>query len=394
MDPRLSTLNDAVIGAAGLPRTARTPGALPLIGLVPGEGVGPALTDLARDVLAALTRRTGQAFACEDGVAIGVDAVRAHGQALTPQAVAWFESLFARGGAALCGPGGARFVYDLRRRFDLFCKVSPIAVEAALLDVSRFRPEHVRGVDLLVVRDNAGGVYQGSWSEDLRPHGTHLERVAEHRFAYRESDVRRLVEVAARLAAGRSRKMAVVIKEGGVPTITALWTELARAIAATHDVQVRTIDVDLAAYQLVADPRAFDVIVCPNMIGDVLGDLLGVVLGSRGLTYSGNFAASGAAVYQTNHGSAWDLVGTDLVNPVGHLHALAMLLETSFGLTREANLVRAAIRATWGEGLRTADLAGADHQRVGTRAFSERVVGHIADLVPDGLPDPARGPPT
>lgn len=377
MDPRLSSLTDALVDVGGPPRPTRAPGALPLIGLVPGEGVGPALTELAREVLDAITRHTGQAFELEDGVTIGVDALRTHGQALPPHAVAWFEALFARGGAALCGPGGARFVYDLRRRFDLFCKVSPLAVEPSLLDVSRFRPDHVRGVDLLVVRDNAGGVYQGSWSEDLRSHGAHLERVAEHRFAYRESDVRRLVEVAARLAAGRSRKMAVVIKEGGVPTITALWTELARAAAQRHDVQVRTVDVDLAAYQLIADPHAFDVVVCPNMIGDVLGDLLGVLLGSRGLTYSGNFATSGAAVFQTNHGSAWDLVGKDVANPVGHLHALAMLLTTRFGLTREAALITDAIRAVWTRGLRTADLANAEHQVVGTRAFVDHVLRHL-----------------
>jgi len=366
--------------ADALPRAQNTAAlARPLIGLVPGEGVGPELTDLARRVVHALEARTGRAFDLDDGPPIGVDAVRAHGLALTQTASSWFESLFSRGGAALCGPGGARFVYDLRRRFDLFCKVSPIVVEPALLDVSRFRPEVVRGVDLLVVRDNAGGVYQGTWTEALVPHPTGHERVAEHRFTYREQDVHRLLEVAARLAASRKKSLAVIIKDGGVPTITALWNDVARAIARRDSLDLRLLDVDLAAYQLIADPRAFDVVVCPNMIGDVVGDLLGAVLGSRGLTYSGNFAADGAAVYQTNHGSAWDLVGKDVANPVGHLHALAMLLETSFGLAAEAGLIRGAIRSLWARGLRTADLAGPGHEVVGTRAFGDAVVRLLGD---------------
>lgn len=346
-----------------------------LVGLIPGEGVGPALGGIAHDVLVALGERSGNPFEIVWGGLIGADAVRAHGSSLTDATAAWFGGLFERGGAALCGPGGHRFVYDLRRRFDLYCKVSPIRVDDELLGAARLRPDLVRGLDLLVVRDNAAGIYQGSWRIGSDEDGA---RFAEHTFSYRERDVRRLVEAAARLAKGRRGAMCVVAKHGGVPTITQLWQSVTEEVARAHGLEARVIDADLAAYQLMHDPRAFDVVVCPNMIGDILGDLLAVALGSRGLSYSGNFATSGAAVYQTNHGSAWDLVDKDCANPVAHLYALAMMLEESYGLADDAADLRAAIRSVWRDGLKTADVAAPGDEVIGTRAFGARVVERLA----------------
>ncbi len=346
------------------------------IGFIPGEGIGPELTAIARDVLSAVAARAGRRFEISVGGPIGVDAVRAHGVALTDEATAFFEDVFGRGGAVLCGPGGQRFVYDLRRRFDLFCKVSPIVVDEELLASSRLRPELVRGVDLLVVRDNAGGVYQGEWGEGRDGQG---RRFARHAFGYDEDEVRRIVAVGARLAAARSGHLSVVAKHGGVPTVTTLWEEVTREVAAEHGLASRLVDADLAAYQLMHDPRAFDVVVCPNMIGDIIGDLLAVALGSRGLAYSGNFDADGRAVYQTNHGSAFDLVGSDQANPVAHLYALAMMLSESFGLVEEAGWIRAAIKAVWRSGKKTRDLAAPGDLVIGTRELGERVAALVAD---------------
>ncbi len=357
------------------PLPARDPNAPHLVGLVPGEGVGPELTAIAREVLGALESRSDQRFTLELGGPIGADAVRAGGPALNDDAIAFFGGIFARGGAILSGPGGHRFVYDLRKRFDLYCKVSPIQVDEELLAVSRLRPELVRDLDLLVVRDNAGGIYQGRWEAGQDAHG---QRYAEHAFGYREGEVRRIVEVGARLAGQRSGKLSVVAKHGGVPTVTDLWQDVTREVAARHGMSARVIDVDLAAYQLLHDPRTFDVVVCPNMVGDILGDLLAVALGSRGLSYSGNFMADGGAVYQTNHGSAFDLVGLDIANPVAHLFALAMMLETSFGLADEAASIRAAIKSVWRAGFKTADVAGPGDTVVGTRELGARIASTVA----------------
>jgi len=346
-----------------------------VVGLVAGEGVGPALGQLAADVLAALGQRSGRPFELVWGGLIGADAVRTHGVSLTDESADWFGAVFARGGSVLCGPGGHRFVYDLRRRFDLYCKVSPIRVDEELLGAARLRTDLVRGLDLLVVRDNAAGIYQGSWRAGSDAEG---ERFAEHTFSYRERDVRRLVEASARLASGRRGAMCVVAKHGGVPTITQLWQSVTEEVARAHGLLARVIDADLAAYQLMHDPRVFDVVVCPNMIGDILGDLLAVALGSRGLAYSGNFSGAGAAVYQTNHGSAWDLVDKDSANPVAHLYALAMMLEESYGLAGDAADLRAAIRSVWRDGFKTADVASPADRIVGTRAFGSLVVERLA----------------
>lgn len=346
-----------------------------LIGLVPGEGIGPELTRVAREVLEAIDACSDKRFAFEHGGLIGADAVRASGTALTEEVHAFFQDVFTRGGAVLCGPGGQRFVYDLRRELDLYCKISPIKVDDELIAISRLRPELVRGLDLLVIRDNAGGIYQGTWRVGRDADGL---RYAEHAFSYRERDIRRIVTVAAELASRRSRRLSVIAKNGGVPTITDLWREVSDEVAREHGVEVELVDADLAAYQLMYEPRVFDVVVCPNMLGDILGDMMAVALGSRGLSYSGNFTPDGAAVYQTNHGSAYDLVGTDRANPVAHLYALAMMLRESFGLLDEADWIVDAIKSVWRSGRKTADIAGPGDIVVGLSELGARV----ADAIP------------
>jgi 3-isopropylmalate dehydrogenase len=136
-------------------------------------------------------------------------------------------------------------------------------------------------------------------------------------------------------------------------------------------VQLSIVDLDLMAYRLIQEPQSFDVVAAPNLFGDVLADIGALLLGSRGLSFSGNYNEAGNGVYQTNHGSAYDLVGTDRANPLGQIFALAMLLREGFGLEREAAAIEGAVRALWDEGLRTEDLA-----RPGTRIVGTREMGH------------------
>jgi 3-isopropylmalate dehydrogenase len=133
------------------------------------------------------------------------------------------------------------------------------------------------------------------------------------------------------------------------------------------------VDVDLMAYELISRPRDFDVIAAPNLAGDVLSDLTALLLGSRGLSFSGNFSPRGHAVYQTNHGAAHDIAGSDLANPVGQILSLAMLLRESLGLEREAVAIEDAVRSVWADGLRTADVAAPGDEAVGTREMAERI---------------------
>src|SRR5262249_8711262 len=152
-------------------------------------------------------------------------------------------------------------------------------------------PQHLQHINLLIVRDNVGGVYQGQWRERTSESG----RCAEHLFGYKEAEVQRLVRVAARAAAGRRGRLPVILKDGGVPAITGLWRDVGRAAARHEGLDAVFMNVDLAAYELIQRPEQFDVIVAPNLFGDILADLTGVLLGSRGVTFSGNFDSHGNA---------------------------------------------------------------------------------------------------
>jgi 3-isopropylmalate dehydrogenase len=345
-----------------------------LIGVLPGNGIGPEVISATLRVLDAITRTRDVAFEIRQGGAIGEDAEARSDSSLPEAAVRFCADTFAAGGSILNGPGGGRYVYDLRRRFDLFCKFVPVQPWQQLANAGKLVTGHLEQVDMLIVRDNIGGVYQGEWRNEIAAEG----RVAEHRFRYTEAEIYRLIEVAARAAAHRRGRLHIVVKDGGVPGISLLWREVGMALARKFSVTASVMNVDLAAYELIQHPQQFDVLVAPNLIGDILADVAGVLVASRGLTFSGNFTPEGHAVYQTNHGCAHDLAGTDRANPAGQILSLAMLLRESFGLHDEAALIEGALGEAWRLGWRTADVAEPGCRIVGTQAMADQ----IAQLVP------------
>jgi 3-isopropylmalate dehydrogenase len=268
-------------------------------------------------------------------------------------------------------------VYDLRRRLDLFCKITPIQAATGLPEASPLRSSVVDGVDLLLLRENLAGPYQGRAWTTRGPDGG---RVVRHEFDHDETIVHRFLAAAARVAAARRGQLTVAVKQAGMPETSELWSSVAAEVAAVAAVDVAVVDVDLLAYQLVTRPAAFDVVASPNLVGDILADLAASIIGGRGLSHSANLDAAGGAVYQTGHGSAHDLAGTDRANPAGHLLALAMLLRHSLRLGTEADAVEAGLRRVWDEGWRTDDVAGgADPGLViGLRAFAEKVADAAA----------------
>jgi 3-isopropylmalate dehydrogenase len=172
----------------------------------------------------------------------------------------------------------------------------------------------------------------------------------------------------------------LVVKPGGVPTISNLWSVCAREVASDFAVNIRELEIDNAAYQLVQDPHQFDVIVSPNLFGDILSDLGGVLLGSRGLCYGASFSCNKAAVYQTNHGAAHDLASTNRANPVGQIFSLAMMLRESFGLSEAADLIDAAVSEVWRQGWRTEDLSQTGCRVLGTREMATHVAESVVRL--------------
>ncbi len=368
--PRLS----GQIGAGC--RRATAAGSPFLIGVLRGEGIGPEIIECALEVLRAVGEADDASFRIEFGGDIGRVSEKQCGRALSDDVVGFCRAIFDRGGVILSGPGGGRYVYDLRQRFDLFCKLSPIRPPAELAGAGRMAAGHAAGTDILVVRECASGLYQGKWELESRPGEP---RRGVHTFSYTESDVRRVVGAAARMARERRGRITVIYKEAGAPTISELWRDCATAIAAEVGVECNFLDIDYSAYRMLQHPREFDVIVAPNLFGDILSDVGGVLLGSRALTYGGNYGADGSAFYQTNHGSAYDLAGTDRSNPVGQLFSLALLLHESFGLSGPARRIERAVRAVWAAGWRTEDLAEAGGRVVGTRRFAQLVAAAILD---------------
>ena len=337
------------------------------IGVLPGEGVGPEVVRAALGVLSAVASERGFEIALREAPP-GGDGPFEPGGVTEPEA-AFCRDTFAAGGAVLAGPRGGRWVYDIRRRFDLFCKLSPIRPAPELGEIDApISPSRLAGVDLLVVREQRGGLYQGKWAESATREG----RVAEHSFSYSESDVRRIVAVATLLARWRRGRLALVVKDGGIPSISRLWRDCARELV-DDDVELEVLDVDYAVYRMLREPAGLDVIVAPNHFGDLLSDAGGALLGSRGNTYGGNFDAARAAIYQTNHGAAHDLAGSDRANPAGQILAAAMLLRESFGLEAEAALIERAVTKAWRGGWRTEDVAEPGCRVVGTREMGERV---------------------
>jgi 3-isopropylmalate dehydrogenase len=342
------------------------------IGIIRGEGIGGEVLGVVTRAIEALRDACGcrivvEALDPSSALMQGTDEIGA-------EVLSFCRAVFARRGAILAGPVGGRFVYRLRRELDLFCKLVPLRGFPELAGAMRLKGGAAGNTDILLVRDNAGGLYQGAGAIVADGRGG---RVAEHRFAYAASDIARIVAVAAAVASRRRRRLHVIVKDGGVLAASALWREVSTSVAAAEGVEVVFLNIDFAAYELLNHPGHFDVIVAPNMFGDILADLGGLLMGARGNTFSGNFAPSRRAVYQTNHGAAQDLAGRDVANPVGQVLALAMLLHESFGMAREAGCIEGAVRDAWSAGWRTADLAEPGCRIVGTRQFGSLIVEGI-----------------
>ena len=333
----------------------------PLIGVLPGEGCGPELTEHALTMLRAAS--PPEMPEVEVGGMIGKQALQTNGAALPGDVVRLCRNIFERGGAILAGAAGERFVYDARREFRLSAKVNPVRSFDELADCGRWRPSP-EPVDMLVVRENLGGLYQGHVSEAESDRETIT--VA---FPTQYEEIAHLTSLAARLAASRRGKMTVVTKEAGLPDLHRAWVERAREAARAGGVGLEILDIDVAAYMLLREPESFDVIASSNCFGDILSDLGGHIMGSRGNTFGASYSRDGGAIYQTNHGCAADLEGFDRVNPAGQIFSLAMLVREQFGWDDVADALVGAVRATWRSGVVTADLEFPGSTVVGTQEW-------------------------
>lgn len=329
--------------------------------LLPGDGIGPEVVAQGAAVLAAVASTFGHTFAFETQL-IGGAAIDRTGSALPEETLAACRGadailLGAVGGPKWDDPAAKvrpeQGLLAIRRGLGLYANLRPVKVNPVLADSSPLRPERLVGVDVLVVRELTGGLYFGEPRlRETTPEGLR----AVDTLVYTELEIRRILQLAFRLAQGR-RGLVTSVDKANVLETSRLWRELAVETArAFPGVRLEHQLVDSAAMRLVTAAASFDVLVTENMFGDILSDEASVLAGSLGLLPSASLGDGPRGLYEPIHGSAPDLAGKGVANPIGTIASAAMLLRHSLGLEAEASAVEAAIDAALREGARTADL--------------------------------------
>lgn len=353
------------------------------ITLLPGDGIGPEIMAEGRRVLDAVAGRFGHTFTFHEGL-IGGCAIDATGTALPEETLGLCLNSDAVLLAAVGGPKWSdpqapvrpeQGLLGLRRAMGVFANLRPVVVPDALADASPLRPERVRGVDVLIVRELTGGLYFGTPQGRETVNG---ERSAVDTMRYTESEIRRVVRLAFDLARGRRRKVTSVDK-ANVLASSRLWREVTHEVAADYpDVECEDILVDACAMYLINRPADFDVIVTENMFGDILSDEASMIAGSLGMLPSASLGEPGRpGLYEPIHGSAPDIAGRDIANPLATILSAAMMLRSSLGLAEEAAAVEAAVAQALAEGARTADIARPGEPSIGTAEMGARVASLI-----------------
>jgi 3-isopropylmalate dehydrogenase len=345
------------------------------IAVFAGDGIGPEVTAEAVRVLRALDL-PGLGLIEGD---VGGAAYRKHGHPLPPETLEIARSC----GAILFGAVGdfsldhlerklrpEQAVLGLRKELGLFANLRPATVFKGLEDLTTLRPEVAAAIDLLIVRELNGDVYFGEKGTRVLDDG---RRQGWDMMSYAEDEVRRIAHTGFTAAMGRRRKLCSVDKANVLET-SQLWRDVVIEVAAEYpEVELSHMYVDNAAMQLVKNPGQFDVIVTGNLFGDILSDQASMCVGSIGLLASASLAEGTYGLYEPIHGSAPDIAGKGLANPMATILSAAMLLRHSYGLEEQAARIEAAVAAALAQGVRGGDLGGT----AGTRAIGDAVVAAL-----------------
>ena len=354
------------------------------IAVMPGDGIGHEVTAEAVKVLKAVVGNA-QSLELVDA-AIGQAGIDSAGDPLPDAtlAIARKADAILFGSAGMPGdeeipfamrPGAS--LLRLRKDLGLFANFRPAFLFPELIGASTLRPEVIEGLDLMILRELTGDVYFGE------PRGSGLnakgEREAFNTMRYSEPEIERIAHVGFRTARLRSKKLCSVDK-ANVLEVMKLWREVVTRVGREYpDVELTHLFVDAAAMQLMRAPKQFDVIVTGNIFGDILSDAAAMLTGSIGMLPSASMAAGTKGLYEPVHGTAPDIAGKDLANPLASILSMAMMLRYSFGMTEQAERVERAVRKVLANGLRTGDIYQPGCERVGTRAMGEAVAAALRD---------------
>lgn len=346
-----------------------------LITLLPGDGIGPDVTECTQQVLDAVASKFDHTFSF-DSQLIGGAAIDATGDPLPPATVASCEAADAVFLGAVGGPKwsdpNARIrpeqgLLALRAVLGVFANIRPVKVYSELMGASPLRPEILEGVDLIVVRELTGGIYFGEKTRD--------ESSASDLCTYSVTEIERILRVAALLATERSGKLCSIDKANVLET-SRLWRNVTdRLIPAEFpEIELETLLVDAAAMHLLSRPTDFDVLVTENMFGDILTDEASMLAGSLGMLPSASLGASKVGLYEPIHGSAPDIAGKGIANPCASIASAALLLRHSLGLHEEADAVELAIGQAIASGARTADISADGESRISTTEMTAEIL--------------------
>ncbi|MFZ5561238.1 MAG: 3-isopropylmalate dehydrogenase [Pseudomonadota bacterium] len=351
--------------------------------ILAGDGIGPEIMAEAEKVMAAVNAQFNLGLSWEHQL-LGGCAIDAHGVPLPEVTLAAAKQADAVMLGAVGGPRWdaiersirpERGLLRIRSELNLFANLRPAILYPQLASASSLKPEIVAGLDILIVRELTGGIYFG------QPRGVRRlengERQGYNTDVYSESEIRRIAHVAFQLARQRSKKVCSVDK-ANVLEVTELWKEVTTEVGKDYpDVQLSHMYVDNAAMQLVRNPRQFDVIVTGNLFGDILSDEAAMLTGSIGMLPSASLDQDRKGMYEPCHGSAPDIAGRGVANPLATVLSLAMMLRYTFGAEDAAKAIEVAVGQVLDQDLRTPDIFTEGMKKVGTEEMGEAVVAAL-----------------
>ena len=356
--------------------------------VLPGDGVGPEVTTEGVKVLEAIGNRFGHSFKQHYGLVGGI-AIDKEGTPLSEETLKMCQDADA---VLLGAVGGPKWddplakvhpedgLLTLRKELGLFANLRPVKVSPVLVDSTNLKPEVIRGVDLIFVRELTGGLY---FARPKRRWQTSRGRRATDSMTYSEHEIERIVRVGFELARSRRQKLTSVDK-ANVLESSRLWRQVTMEVAPQYpDVELDHMLVDACSMRLIQNPTYLDVLVTENMFGDILTDEASMLAGSMGMLPSASLAGvprEGVNIfgmYEPIHGSAPRRAGLDMANPIAIILSVAMMLRYSFGLAEEAQIVEDAVDQVLSEGYRTYDIMDEGKTKVGTRQMGDLITKKV-----------------
>jgi len=348
------------------------------ITLLPGDGIGPEVVGEATKVLDAVANKYDHTFNFQERL-MGGCSIDKYGTSLTDEALADSKDsdavlLGAVGGPKWDDPKAKdrpeRGLLALRKGLGVFANLRPVKVHPSLIDASPLKPEKLKDVDIIVVRELTGGLYFGQ--PKMREMVNGNERAVDT-LEYFDYEIKRIIELAFKLADGRKKKVTSVDK-ANILESSRLWRQIASNIGTQNpDIQLEHTLVDTAAMRLITSPASMDVVVTENMFGDILTDEASVLAGSMGMLPSASLSESTVGLYEPIHGSAPDIAGQGIANPIGTILSCALMLRYSLKLELEAQAIEKAVDAVVSSGAKTADLGG----KLTTRQMADEIIKRI-----------------